>query len=384
MLPSNRPAVARRKLLRSLIVALRRASRPGPRARAVLRALLAGVLTFLVVAWGLNTLVRALPLEPKAGILNPKLAYLEQHADELDTIFVGSSRVHFQIDPLVFDAEMARLGCHSRSFNMGVHALNTAEERHLLKRLAEIDAGRWKWIFIERKQLPARQLRALGSDRQYYFLSGITDLRLSLESIWTSNRGLRNNLIDTVHLLLAYAYVNIGGGQLSRLLPTPPGASRPEPRVRVDLSRRGFVPVELEIEPALRRRAAAMDRKALAERLALTRAHDGRFERLSEARAAHFAEQVAAARRVAPNVGLVIFPQAWSYWVDDILALEQAAREGRLGEVTVVNLGDPRRHPEIYVERLWYENDHVIGEGAVMLSTYLARELCPHVIAQHR
>jgi hypothetical protein len=346
------------------------------------RALAVGLMAFLLVAWALNTLVRALPIEPRIAVLTHKLRYLEQHADEFDTIFAGTSRMHFQLDPAAFDAEMARLGCVSRSFNMGVHALIGAEQRHLLRRLAEIGRGRWRWIFIERNQLPARPLRSIGTERQYYFMSELADLWLSLRSIWTSQRRRRDKVIDTGQLLASYLHSQLAPGQLTRLLPRAGEDGIPDDGRLIDLSRAGFVPVERETEPELVGRAARLDRDELARLLARTRAHDGRFAPLSDARATLFAQQIERARQVAPNVGFIIFPEAWPNWLNDGLAIERAGREGRLGDVTVVNLGDPRRHPELFVERLWFDLGHVIEEGARMLSTYLARELCPAVTAQ--
>lgn len=355
-----------------------------PRLAALAAALAVGLASFVIVAWGINEAVRALAPEPDFGVLNPKLRHLEQHAGAYDTIFVGSSRIHFHVDPEVFDAEMARLGCASRSFNMGVHALNVAQERYLLRRLAKIGQGRWARVLIERPELPSYAWWSRDTDQQYYFMTSVTDLWLASRSLWTSPRRRRDNAFDTAQLIAAFLSSQLGGGQLGRLLAIAPRTLDPEPGYLVDLSRHGFVPVEREINPGIRARAERFDHAAAGRLLATAKAHDGQVRPLTWSRSAYLWARIAEARQVAPEVALIVFPEVDPAWVDEALTLEQVAREGGLDGVALVNLGDPRRHPEFFDERLWYEDNHLIAEGAAMLSSAIARELCPGLLAGAR
>ena len=81
--------------------------------------------------------------------VSPKLAFLKAHREEFDTLFVGSSRIRWQIDPRVFDGICRDRGAEFRSFNLGIDAMAFPELSFYLEQVLETHPRRLKRIFID-------------------------------------------------------------------------------------------------------------------------------------------------------------------------------------------------------------------------------------------
>ncbi|HVS64978.1 MAG TPA: hypothetical protein VMT85_15910 [Thermoanaerobaculia bacterium] len=84
----------------------------------------------------LALLERRLP-ESTGDLLGEKLRQYARVAGEIDTIFLGSSRVYRHLDPATFDATFAEYGRRASSFNLGVPDMRILETLHLAERLLE-------------------------------------------------------------------------------------------------------------------------------------------------------------------------------------------------------------------------------------------------------
>lgn len=62
--------------------------------------------------------------------LDKKLVYLEEHAEQYNTLFLGSSRVNNQVNPIIFDKTSG-----TKSFNMGIGGCNGIETMKLVEYL---------------------------------------------------------------------------------------------------------------------------------------------------------------------------------------------------------------------------------------------------------
>ena len=91
---------------------------------------------------------RLAPL-PRVPIVGPKLGYFGRHAEDYDTIFVGSSRVYRQIAPQAFDDELRARGIGSRSFNFGAPAMIPPESFFVLEKILPRRGAHLRWVFIE-------------------------------------------------------------------------------------------------------------------------------------------------------------------------------------------------------------------------------------------
>lgn len=87
--------------------------------------------SFLLVCSGIGVI---LP-EVVVPVISAKLAWLEEHEDEYNVIFLGSSRTHHQVLPDTFDSEMAKGGQEVRSFNLGAGGMRPPEDTYVLEKL---------------------------------------------------------------------------------------------------------------------------------------------------------------------------------------------------------------------------------------------------------
>jgi hypothetical protein len=111
------------------------------------------VLAFVLVCAGLNAL---LPF-PEIDVVSAEIRFFQEHRDEFDTIFVGSSRIHHQIAPAIFDRAMREAGYPTRTFNFGINGMFPPESGYVLERLLSAKPRHLKWVFIELDELETRR-----------------------------------------------------------------------------------------------------------------------------------------------------------------------------------------------------------------------------------
>ena len=124
------------------------------------------VLAFILVCAGLNAL---LPF-PEIDVVSAELRFFTEHRDEFDTVFVGSSRIHHQISPAIFDRITREAGHPTRTFNFGINGMFPPESGYVLERLLSAKPRQLKWVFIELDELETRRIpKAEASRRSLYW-----------------------------------------------------------------------------------------------------------------------------------------------------------------------------------------------------------------------
>jgi hypothetical protein len=132
--------------------------------RGVLNAGIAA-LAFLLGCAGLNAL---LPF-PEIDVVSHKLRFFQHYRDDFDTVFLGSSRIHHQISPVIFDRTMREAGFPRRTFNFGISAMGPAEDGYVLERLLGGKPRHLKWVFIELDELQTARLPEMESTRRWLY-----------------------------------------------------------------------------------------------------------------------------------------------------------------------------------------------------------------------
>lgn len=86
-----------------------------------------------------------------AGVveLEEKFAWFDAHADEYDTLFVGTSRVYRGIMPEIFDRRMAGAGMSAKSFNFGIDGMFAPEDSFVLEHILARKPKNLRRVFIE-------------------------------------------------------------------------------------------------------------------------------------------------------------------------------------------------------------------------------------------
>jgi hypothetical protein len=126
------------------------------RGKTVIRALTntaIGATAFLLSCFGLRAI---LPFPEIDGGVSQKFRFFAAHKDEFDTLFIGSSRVYFQISPAIFDRVTRESGMPTHSFNFGVGGMYLPETAYLLEQILNLKPRNLKWVFIEYDELQTK------------------------------------------------------------------------------------------------------------------------------------------------------------------------------------------------------------------------------------
>lgn len=121
--------------------------------KTVIRALINSAIcatAFLITCLGLHAL---LPFPEIDGGVSQKFRFFAAHKDEFDTLFVGSSRIYFQISPAIFDRVTRESGLPTHSFNFGIGGMYLPESAYLLEQILDLKPRNLRWIFIEYDEL---------------------------------------------------------------------------------------------------------------------------------------------------------------------------------------------------------------------------------------
>ena len=86
-------------------------------------------------------------------MVRDKIEYLARHGDEYDVLFVGSSRIHSQVMPAIFDRVASENGVPVKSFNAGIAGMNSPEDGYFLEEILRLPHRRLRWVFVELARL---------------------------------------------------------------------------------------------------------------------------------------------------------------------------------------------------------------------------------------
>jgi hypothetical protein len=112
-----------------------------------------GAAAFLITCVGLRFV---LPFPEIDGGVSQKFRFFAAHKDEFDTLFIGSSRVYFQISPAIFDRVTRESGMPTHSFNFGIGGMYLPETSYLLEQIMNLKPHNLRWIFIEYDEMQTK------------------------------------------------------------------------------------------------------------------------------------------------------------------------------------------------------------------------------------
>jgi len=114
--------------------------------------------TICVVAFLITCIVlrAVLPFPEIDGGVSQKFRFFAAHKDEFDTLFIGSSRIYFQISPAIFDRVTRDSGLPTHSFNFGIGGMYLPESAYLLEQILKLKPRKLRWVFIEYDELQTK------------------------------------------------------------------------------------------------------------------------------------------------------------------------------------------------------------------------------------
>ncbi len=124
---------------------------------------------FCLAAIGLSNTLRYVSPEPYIPVLSDKMHYFQEHKNEFDVIFIGSSHIYRDINPIIFDTELSKYNFKYKSFNFGVSSMNLIEQRFLLKNILNEKPKNLKYVFVEPLLNLNLSSKNLGTTRVTYF-----------------------------------------------------------------------------------------------------------------------------------------------------------------------------------------------------------------------
>ena len=333
---------------------------------------IAHVALFLAGLFGSSAAIRHADPMPFFSWTRQKAVHLQSKVDDVDTIFVGSSRFNYGIRPEMFDARMAELGVPTRSFNASLSGLRQADHDEIVE-----------WILRHRSPALKRVVIELHSWRQsirggYWFTDQEIELHTPrsflprMQAVWTDGQGLADKAAETGFVLAHTLCNTLSIGQGVRILRERlrvaageplPGVHPVEGRGWLDCEQNASAPMALEREEFLRDR----DR--------FDRALGGKIDEIAPAwmpgpaNLGAFAAQAARLRAVGVEPIYVVMP----CWPRDHFGRDHVAAYGR--QARVLELDVVADNPALFARELWYDASHFNRAGAEAFTPWLAERL---------
>jgi hypothetical protein len=145
-----------------------------------------GATAFLITCIGLRAI---LPFPEIDGGLSQKFRFFAAHKDEFDTLFIGSSRIYFQISPSIFDRVTRESGLPTHSFNFGIGGMYLPETAYLLEQILNLKPRNLRWVFIEYDELQTRWSPANETSRRALYWADWKRVSLLLRKLSDAGTG---------------------------------------------------------------------------------------------------------------------------------------------------------------------------------------------------
>lgn len=327
---------------------------------------------FLVGLLGAAAAIRHFDDLPFWDFCRHKVTHLSRELASYDTLFVGSSRFHSSIIPAEFDARMAALGLESHSFNLGLRGLRMHDFQVLLD-----------WVVAQKPRQLKRVIIELYTYDQYLrdgsWMTGVQVEVHSpqvLMSRLASNAMSHHDFVERMDIntfILAHTTVNMFRiGQAGRIVrdvvrrsvgaKLSPGA---------EIAAEGFEELSVEAAPKNRVR---QHREWQSDLAGATKMLEARKQNLCpdwmkggfnlEA----FRRQVVQLEAAGIEVAYVVMPQLsyGFYGRDGVVDAKKLA--------TVIEIDSPNDNADLYQFDLWFDSNHLLKQGAELVSRRVAEK----------
>lgn len=115
----------------------------------IVRTLLNSALFCVALAGTCSAIRAALPFPKVLGVYQ-KWLYYGKHKDEIDAVFVGSSRMYHSVIPPQFDARVKETtGQTLRTFNFAYDAMWPPESLYMVRQILAMKPKKLRWLFLE-------------------------------------------------------------------------------------------------------------------------------------------------------------------------------------------------------------------------------------------
>jgi hypothetical protein len=141
---------------------------------------------FLLTCIALRTV---LPFPEIDGGVSQKFRFFAAHKDEFDTLFIGSSRIYFQISPAIFDRVTRENGMPTHSFNFGIGGMYFPETGYLLEQILKLKPRNLRWVFVEYDDLQTKWSPQNQTSRRALYWADWKRVSLLLRKVTNAGTG---------------------------------------------------------------------------------------------------------------------------------------------------------------------------------------------------
>lgn len=330
------------------------------------------VAVFLGTAGALRTVQGPLRSRNRGALLE---AFLAQK-DEVDAVFIGSSRVQRGVSPAVIDERLSSPGREFRSFNLGIPGMRSFEADWLVRQVLASEPARLRFVVVEAPDFEPEIFPKQDTTARSVDWHDPRAAWLVLRAVWRSEASFDEKLAASWRTLrfLVLRTVNYATGDRFRLRAAPAWGGLVAGWVRSQ----GFQALD-ETVPGVAHRRERFLRQAGFYRamVAGMRAHarsgtladpgwKARYDRRS------LEEQEALIREAGFTPVYLATPRLLQG--PDFAALQS---EGAIEHL--VDLRDPLVHPRLFAVEYRFDREHLNEEGAAIMSRKIAEQLAPLV-----
>jgi hypothetical protein len=307
-----------------------------------------------------------------------KLGHFSEIAPEIDTVFLGSSRVYTHLSPAIFDKATGGAGVSTHSFNLGATGLGPPEADFVFRQLMERRSPKLKRIIVELLPVIPRVVPGfVGTDRSVYWHDlPATWMAIRAAACWIPKRATtvaplaqRAGFAWDHVSLFTRNMSNLGAADLWVQKRSHPEADSLKLKEELGPDGDGYVPLKVTLHGEEAQKYTA------------------KFAQFCEAQVSeqgepslvrHEADQLLiqnwadAAKKagvelifyVAPNVDRATPPE-----------LTKIVREQG---ITVWDYDDPKRYPELFLAENRADVPHLNQKGSELLTRYMASDFIAH------
>ncbi len=180
-------------------------------------AVVSGLVLLINVALYSLVYKRLLPYYWGSNEISDKREYLVNNKALYNSLFIGSSKTHNQINPVLFDQMAKEAGIATKSYNFGVGGLTPLESLHIYENLLLQDSLTFKYAFIELDWLGTIRYENLNVPRSFYWLDSKNYLT-SVSSLVKSSVPLERRAWGLFHYSLDYTENMLNVGKVQEVL----------------------------------------------------------------------------------------------------------------------------------------------------------------------
>jgi hypothetical protein len=318
------------------------------------------VVSFLVllINVALYSLVykRLLPYYWGSNEISDKREYLIKNKNAYNSLFIGSSKTHNQINPVLFDRMAKEAGLAMKSYNFGVGGLTPLESLHIYENLLLQDSLTFKYAFIELDWLGTIRYENLNVPRSFYWLNS-ENYFTSVSSLVKSSVPLERRAWGLFHYSLDYTENILNIGKVQEVLKFQ--KHRQEQAIGPNDSNvvyHGFIPIEDQMHHT--------EQELYDEVVTSAQQSVKNFETLSSEKVSEpFLRRMQNIVSISERRGITPFfvvPLQWKYYqYKELVPIITA-----LGREKVLCLFDIDKYKHVYQPGFFADPNHLNAKGA--------------------